>query len=114
MRRPPPWRSSNVTSSSRRRRRSLTVCATSGLDSPSRSPSGPAATTAPRPDGAAAWTSLEDLYVHLGLGAAQDVGSSATSGHTVRKRVHEHAAALNKVMSSAGLEHFIERLAARH
>lgn len=66
-----------------------------------------------RPDGVPAAASLDDVYVSLGLGPAQDGGSSAQTGHTVRKRVHEHAAALRKVTAAIGVEQCIERLSAR-
>lgn len=46
---------------------------------------------------------LDDLYVELGHGPAQHVGSTATSGHTVRKRIKEHAAALAVVLSDPTL-----------
>lgn len=52
---------------------------------------------------------LDDLYARLRLGPAQDVGSTAASGHTVRKRVYEHAAALLKVLAIDSLETVIGR-----
>ena len=66
-----------------------------------------------RGDGTTATASLDDVYVSLEFGPAQDVGISATSGHTVRKRVHEHAPALRKVTATTGLEERIRALSRR-
>ena len=52
---------------------------------------------------------LDALYVGLGHGPAQDVGRSATSGHTVRKRIGEHAAALAAVLADPRLPLALER-----
>jgi hypothetical protein len=49
-------------------------------------------------DGARRVAALECLYVTAGLGTAYDVPEAAGSGHTITKRISQHAEALRQVM----------------
>jgi hypothetical protein len=49
-------------------------------------------------DGARRAATLECLYVTAGLGSAYDVPEAAGSGHTIKKRINQHAEALRQVM----------------
>jgi hypothetical protein len=50
------------------------------------------------PGGERSWGSLECLYVVGGCGPAQDVPGSAPTRRTMLKRVHQHGAALRRLL----------------